>query len=144
MDTQQGEENVVSGIYDGYQETQKEVMAIEIKKTRAKLFTIAAIVFVFDFLALAMVDLIIPRTIFIISIVPLAMVGLALLSMKEPMLAIVLAAIIMIGLWIYIIYRTGGQGAISGWLGKAIIIYLLIAGYQSAREAHRIKKELSL
>ncbi len=144
MEPLREEENIVSGIYDGYQETQKEIMAIEKKRTRIKLFTVAAVIFGFDFLALAMAGLIIPRTVLIISIIPLAMAGLGFLSMKEPMLAIVLAAIIMAALWIYIIYRTGGQGAVSGWLGKAIIIYLLIAGYQSAREAHRIKKELSL
>ena len=37
-----------------------------------------------------------------------------------------------------------GLAAISGWLGKTIVIYLLIAGFQSAREAIRIKKELKV
>jgi hypothetical protein len=32
---------------------------------------------------------------------------------------------------------------LAGWLGKAIIIYLVIAGFQNATEAKRIKKELT-
>jgi hypothetical protein len=142
MNPQQEDEHIVSGIYDGYQDTQKEILEIEIRKTRTKLFTIAAVVFIFDLLALLAINLLTARTLLIISVVPVIMVGLAFLAMKEPMLAMIIAAVIIVGIWIYIISKTGGQGAVSGWLAKAILIYLLIAGFQNAREAQRIKKEL--
>ncbi len=142
MENQKEEENIVSALYDGYQDTQKEILEIEIRKTKTKLFTIAAVVFGFDLLALLAVNLVTADTLLYIAIVPAIMVGLAFLAMKEPMLAMIIAALIIVGIWIYIIAMTGSQAALTGWLGKAILVYLLIAGFQNAREAQRIKKEL--
>ena len=135
--------NVVSGLYDNYNETQREILAIEIKKTRNKLFTIAIVILILDFLAMMMVYKGVESEMLLyIIIVPLIVVGLAFLAIKEPIVAIVLTAIIIIGLWILAAVQTGARAAITGWIGKAIIVYLLIAGFQSAREAQRIKKEL--
>ena len=36
MNVNQPEENVVSGLYENYSETQKEILDIEIRKTRNK------------------------------------------------------------------------------------------------------------
>lgn len=82
------------------------------------------------------------QTLIVISVIPLVCVGLAFLSIKEPLTSIIIAAVIIIGLWVYAAVVTGGMAAISGWLIKAVIVYLLIAGFQSAREAQKIKKEL--
>jgi hypothetical protein len=142
MEPQKEEENIVSGLYDGYQDTQKEILEIEIRKTKNKLFTIAAVVFGFDLLALLAANLVDANTLLYIAIIPAIMIGLAFLAMKEPMLAMIIAALIIVAVWIYIIAMTGSRAAITGWLGKAILVYLLIAGLQSAREAQRIKKEL--
>jgi len=142
MNVNQPEENVVVGLYDNYHETQKEILAIEIRKTRNKLITIAVIIFVFDLIALSMINTISLQTMIWVSVLPLVIIGLALFSIKEPLAAMVIAAMIIAGLWIYSIAVTGGLAAISGWLGKAIIIYLLFAGFQNAIEATRIKKEL--
>jgi hypothetical protein len=142
MEPQKEEENIVSGLYDGYQDTQKEILEIEIRKTKNKLFTIAAVVFGFDLLALLAANLVDANTLLYIAIIPAIMIGLAFLAMKEPMLAMIIAALIIVAVWIYIIAMTGSRAAITGWLGKAILVYLLIAGFQSAREAQRIKKEL--
>ncbi|HEX7845825.1 MAG TPA: hypothetical protein VF476_08515 [Chitinophagaceae bacterium] len=137
------QENIVSDMYDNYSETQKEILEMEIRKTRNKLFTIAAVIFCFDLIALLIADALVTETFILIVAVPAILVGLGFLALKEPMLAIIIAAIIIIGIWIYTIVITGGMAAISGWLAKAIIIYLLIAGFQSAKEAQRIKKELA-
>lgn len=142
MNVNQPEENVVAGLYDNYYETQKEILTIEIRKTRNKLITIALVVFIFDMIALLVANAVLPETIFWISIVPLLILGLAFFAMKEPLAAMIIAAVIIVGLWVYSIVLTGGLAVISGWLSKAIIIYLLIAGFQHAREATRIKKEL--
>jgi hypothetical protein len=37
----------------------------------------------------------------------------------------------------------GGVGAISGLLVKAITVYFLISGFQSAKEVYRIRKEIA-
>jgi hypothetical protein len=137
-------ENIVSDIYDGYHETQKEILAIELRKTRNQLFAMAFIIFLFDLLAITMSGLSLGDFIGWILIVPAIIVGLAFLASKEPMLSMIIATIIIVGLWTYSIVALGGKAAVTGWLGKAIIIYFIFAGFQNARTAQRIKKELKI
>lgn len=132
----------VSDLYENYTETQKEILQIELKKTRTKLFTVAIVIFAFDFFALALANLLVLNALLIICVVPLAMAGLAFLSMKEPLLAMILAAIIILGIWVYVIIQAGVQAGMMGWFSKAVIVYLVLAGFQNATEAQRIKKEL--
>ena len=49
-------EEVVSGIFEDYSETQREIFAIETRNTRNKLFALAIVVFGFDFLELFLPD----------------------------------------------------------------------------------------
>ncbi len=135
--------DMAGSLFDGYQDTQKELLIIETKKTRNKIFTIAAVVFGFDLVGLlALGRPLSADTLLIISVIPLIFIGLGLLATKEPMAGMVITIFIMLALWIYVISLYGAKGAITGWLAKAIIIYLSIAGFQSAKEAQRIKKEL--
>lgn len=142
MNPNQPEENVVSGLYDNYHETQKEILTIEIRKTRNKLLALAAVAFISDFLALLVANTVQPGTLLTIAVIPLVLAGLSFLSLKEPLTAIIIATVIILAAWIYAAVITGGMAAISGWLVKAIIVYLLIAGFQSAKEAHKIRKEI--
>jgi len=137
-------DNSVSGYYENYSDTQKQVLAIEIHKTRNTLFTIAAIVLASDLLGLAVLNAFVFEAILVILIVPAILIGLGFLALKEPLTAIIIAAVIIIGVWVYTIITVGGRAAIMGWLVKAIIIYFLIAGLQHAKEAMRIKKELGV
>jgi hypothetical protein len=139
-----GESQVVSELYDNYTEVQKEILSTEIRKTRNKLFTIAIVIFLFDLLILLSANLVNAKTILLIIFIPAIITGLAFLSVKEPLLAMIITAIIIIGLWVYSIITIGGIAAISGWIEKAVIIYLLLAGFQNATEAAKIKKELRL
>lgn len=136
--------NTDSNIFDNHFETQKEILAIEIRKTKNILITLAVIVFGSDLLALVIANAVILTTLLIILIVPLLLFGLSLLASKEPMTAMVAAIIIMLGIWTYTIVVTNGSAAVTGWLIKAVIIYFLIAGYGHAKEANRIKKELNV
>jgi hypothetical protein len=144
MSDSRDESNVVSEMYDNYEEVQKEILSIEIRKTRNKLISIAIVIFAFDLLVLLIADLVTATTLGVILIFPAIIIGLAFLSIKEPLIAMIIAGIIIVGLWIYTIIILGGRAAVSGWIGKAIIVYLLIAGFQNAMEAARIKKELKL
>lgn len=132
------------GLFDNYTETQKEIFAIETRRTRNKLFTLAIIAFASDLLGLLMADFVTFKTLLIISVIPLLLAGLAFLAQKEPLTAMIIAAVVFLAIWAYTITVTGGKAALTGWLVKAIVVYLLIAGFQSAREAHRIKRELKL
>jgi hypothetical protein len=138
------EQPVVAGLYDNYQETQKEILAMEIRKTKNKLFTIAVVIFLLDLLALMMADNLHSLMIIWVMLVPAIITGLAFLAIKEPLLAMIIGAVIVGGIWIYAIISTGGLAAVSGWISKALIIYLFIAGFQHAREAQRLKKELGV
>lgn len=142
MNVNQPEENVVSGLYENYSETQKEILAIEIRKTRNKLITVAVVVFIFDLVALMVANAVFLQAMAWISVVPVLILGLAFFATREPLAAMIIAGVIIVGLWVYSIIAIGGLAVVSGWLSKAIIIYLLIAGFQNAREATRIKKEL--
>jgi hypothetical protein len=134
----------VSGVYENYTDTQIEIMQIEIRKTRNVLFTLAAIILVSDIIGLAAADAFSLPAFIIILIIPLLLSGMAFLSLKEPLIAMIVAAVIIAGIWIYTIIITGGRAAIMGWLIKAVIIYFIIAGFRHAAEASKIKRELKL
>lgn len=136
--------NVFSEYYDNYAETQKEVLAIEIRKTRNTLFILAAIAFAGDMLALLIADMVVLETILRILVIPVVLTGLAFLATREPLTAMIIAAVIIVGIWIYSIIVTGGMAAITGWLIKAVIVYLIFSGFQHAMEAMRIRKELNV
>lgn len=138
------ESHVVSDMYDNYADVQKEIFVIEVRKTRNKLFTIAIFVFAFDLLGVLMSNLVSVNTILLILILPIFIAGLAFLAIKEPLVAMIIAALLIVGLWVYTMIIVGGSTVISGWIGKAILVYLLIAGFQSAVEAAKIKRELKL
>lgn len=137
------DENVVSDLFDDYSETQKEILALEIRKTRNKLLAVAALIFFFDLFALLLANALTVQTLLWILVVPAVIGALAFLALKEPLAAMIIASVLIVGLWVYVIIITGGLAAITGWVAKAIIIYLLIAGFQHAREAARIKREFA-
>lgn len=144
MDNQPENEHIVSGIYDNYNETQREIYAIETRKTRNKLFIIAVVIFLFDLIALTVLNLVTATTLISILIIPVIMALLALLSNKEPLLSMILATLILVGIWIYSFVVLGMGAAKLGLLSKIVLITLLITGFQNAREAQRIKRELKI
>lgn len=142
MNENQYENPAEQGLFDNYQETQQELLTITTRKVRNKLFTAAAVIFFSDLAGLAMANAVMLETLLFILIVPVLFTGLAFLSLKEPLTAMIIAALLIAAVWVYTIVLTDGKAAIQGWLIKAVLIYLVIAGFQSAVEAHRIKKEL--
>jgi hypothetical protein len=134
----------VSEVYDNYTDTQKEIMQIEIRKTRNVLFTLAAIILASDIISLAIVNAFSLQAFIIILIIPSLLTVMAFLSLKEPLIAMIVAAIVIASIWAYTIIITNGKAALTGWLVKAIIIYFIIAGFRHAAEANKIKRELKL
>lgn len=127
---------------DTYADTQKEILAIETRKTRNKLFIIAAVILISDLLALFMANAFNATTLLAIGIVPLVFVGLALLATKEPLLAMILGAAVIVALWVFMYVQFGNRSLISGLLVKAVLITLVISGFQNAIEANKIRKEI--
>jgi len=139
-------EHIVSELYEGYNDTQRELFDINIRKTQNKLLTLAIVIFLFDFFVLLVLNAIFLKAILMILLIPAIMIGLRFLVLKEPVLAMTIAAIIIVGLWIYNFAVLGGRSLFSlmGLLSKALIAYLIIAGFQNAIEAQKIKRELKL
>ena len=135
-------EEVVSGIFEDYSETQREIFAIETRNTRNKLFALAIVVFGFDFLVLLRTDLVQWQTLLASAIIPAIFVGLAFLARKEPLTSMIIVSVIIGGLWLYNAISTNGYSLLAGWWAKAIVVYLILAGFQSSREAEKIKREL--
>ena len=127
---------------DSYADTQKEILVMETRKTRNKLFIIAAVILISDLLALFMANAVNATTLLVIGIVPLVFVGLAFLAIKEPLLAMILGASVIVALWVFMFVQFGNPSLISGLLVKAVLITLVISGFQNAIEANRVRKEM--
>lgn len=141
METQN--QDVVSEVYDNYKETRAEILKIEIKKVRNSIFWISGVFLISSFLGLAVANTFTAQTILYSLALPLLFTGLGFLSTKQPLLAILLAALVFIGYIILEFTVIGGRAAVSGWIVKAAIVYFLIAGFQSSREAERARKEMA-
>ena len=127
---------------DSYADTQKEILVIETRKTRNKLFIIAAVILISDLLALFMANAVNATTLLVVGIVPLVFVGLAFLALKEPLLAMISGAAVIVALWVFMFVQFGNPSLISGLLVKAVLITLVISGFQNAIEANRVRKEM--
>jgi hypothetical protein len=130
------------GIMDSYSDTQREILAIETRKTRNKLFFIGAVILLSDLLGLLMASAVNVTTLLFIAIVPLVFVGLGLLATKEPLLAMILGTVVIVASWVLAYAQFGNPSLISGILVKAVVITLLISGFRNALEANTVRKEM--
>jgi hypothetical protein len=135
-------EGSIGEYYDNYKQTQLDLIPVYSKKTRNAIFTIAGLWLASELLGLAMANAFTTQLILSVLLVPAVLIAVAFLALKQPLVAIIIAALVFIGVWALTILAFGGVGAISGLFIKAIIIYFLIAGFQSAREINRIRKEI--
>jgi hypothetical protein len=135
------EENVISGYYEDFKQTQAEIFSMEGKKVRKCLFWVAGLLFGSDLLAYLMLDYYSLDLILASMIVPAIFIGLGFLAQKQPMLASVLAMIVFAGIIILTLVVYGRVGAITGLIVKAFIIYFLIASYQSAKVAEQARRD---
>ena len=132
----------MADLFDSYHEINRFNYQIELKKVRSRLITIAILLFLSDLLGLLIADMLTVQLLLFSMVIPAVIGMLAFLAFREPMAAMVIAAVIIGGLWIYLISVAGARGAVSGFLVKAIVIYLLVSGFQSAGKAQRLKKDL--
>ena len=129
-------------IFDNYDEINRYTYATELRKVKSRLLTVAAILFISDVFGLLITEMLTVPLLLWSLVIPAVIASLALLSVKEPLAAVIIAIIIIAALWIYVISFAGMRGAVSGFLVKFIVIYLLFMAFKSAREAQRLKKEL--
>lgn len=141
MDTNDAQQDIVSGYYDDYKQTQEEIFRLDAIKVRNAIFWIGGLLFASDLLGLAMANLIVAENILYALLFPAIFIAFGFLALKQPMISIVLS-IVLFGIIIFITIKAfGSRAAINGILIKAIIVYLLISGFQSAKSAEQAKKE---
>lgn len=137
------QEGSIGEYYDNYKQTQAELLRVYSRKTKNAIFAIAGIWLVSELLGLAMANVFTTEILLSISLAPAILIAAGFFALKQPLAAIIVAAVVFAGFWILTILVVGGIGAISGLLIKVVIIYFLITGFQNAREANRIKKEIA-
>ena len=129
-------------IFDNYNELNRITYLTETRRVKSRLLTIALILFLSDVFGLLISDMLTFQLLLWSLFIPCIIASLAFLGIKEPLAAMIIATVIVAALWIYIIAILGARGAIAGFLVKIIVIYLLISGFKSAKEAQKAKKEL--
>lgn len=129
-------------IFDNYNEINRDTYLTETRRVKSRLLSIAVILFLSDVFGLLISDMLTFQLLLWSLFIPCIIASLAFLGVKEPLAAMIIATVIIAALWIYIIAVLGARGAVAGFLVKIIVIYLLISGFKSAKEAQRAKKEL--
>ncbi len=129
-------------LFDNYDEMNRWTYATEIRKVKSRLLTVALILLASDILGLLVADMLTFQLFLWSLIVPAIIASLAFLALKEPMSAMIIATVIIAALWIYVVVLTGARGAISGFLVKIVVIYIMVAGFKSALAAQKAKKEI--
>jgi hypothetical protein len=135
-------QDIVAGDYANYKQTQAEIFVQDAKRVRNTLITIGILFFASDLLTMAMTNTITGADIAYSLIIPVIYFAFALLALKQPLLANILGMLVFAGVIVIMIWAYGGLGVISGMIIRAIIIYFLIAGFQSARSAEQARKEM--
>ncbi len=142
MNTTSGQQDIISGDYENYKETQAEIYAMECRRVRNSMFWIAGIILAGDMLAFAIAGIFTSQLILASLVFPAIFVGIGLLGTKQPMVSAILGTLVFIGLIILLYVVSGQMDGLLGIIMKAVMIYFLFAAFQSARTAEQAKKEM--
>ena len=140
-DTGTPEEPIFGDPY--FEEVQKDIWITGKKKTMNSIFIIGGILLFSDLIGLSMAHNLNGSTLTYVLIVPLIYAGLGFFARSKPMVAIVIAISIFIGILIMNLYLLGGRSILSGLLIKAVVVFFMISGFRHARDAENAKKILS-
>lgn len=135
-------ENVITDYLHGYQELELQSAENKVKKARNAIFAIAIIFLVSDLIIMGMSDTFTTVGLTISIAVSAVFVGLAFLTKKQPLTAILVALALFAGVWILNIIVVGPDQIYKGILVRGIILYFLITGIRHAKEAERLRREL--
>lgn len=137
------ESSIISDQYDDHRQLAEETMKSDSKKACILLTVTAIVVFGFDMLATYSLDIPILMVWLNIIPVPIGLIGLGLLAVKEPMVAVIIAALLVFALWIFNLVPLSPVVIEKGLTQKGIAIGLLFGAYMFANFATKEKRELS-
>lgn len=140
---QQQEQNVISDYYHGYQKLELQSAETQIKKARNAIIAIAILIIIGNLIVMAASDSFTTTGIIIMLGIAAVFTGLAFLTKRQPLTAIIIALVLFIALWVSDIVLAGIENIYKGIIVRVIILYFLIKGIKHAREAERIRKEIT-
>ena len=139
---QQQDQNVISDYYQGYQKLELQSAETEIKKARNAIIAIAVLIILGNLIVMAANNSFTSLGIIIMLGIAAIFTGLAFLTKKQPLTAIIIALVLFSGLWISDIVLAGPENIYKGIVVRVIILYFLIKGIKHAREEERLRKEI--
>lgn len=125
-----------------YKEVQQDIWLYERKKTMIGIFIISGIILLTDVISFDNAGLLTTSVFLYLLIVPLIFAAIALLALKEPLVAILIVAFIFTGIIGLAAYRFGAETILSGWIAKLVIFFFILRGFFSARQAEAARKNL--
>src|ERR1051325_11615058 len=98
---QQQDQNVISDYYQGYQKLELQSAETEIRKARNAIIAIAALIIVGNLIVMAAGDSFTSAGIIIMLGIATIFTGLAFLTKKQPLTAIIIALVLFLALWVF-------------------------------------------
>lgn len=112
-------------------------------RTMKAIFMIAAIFLISDLIGSFSAGSNFSNSLFIYIIVfPVIFLGLGFLAKKNPMLSIIIAMILFTGILTINVIAYGGSSLFKGIIMKAVIVFLLLSGFNHARDANTARENL--
>jgi hypothetical protein len=130
--------------YEGYKETQIELLAIYHKKLRNNLLVTGLIFLIADCIAMAVSGNANIETILGSLLFPLLYTGLAFLSLKAEMPAVIGAVLMLLLFFALTVIINGPASLFGGWIFKAVLVYNHIASFRYANDIKKVKEEIKL
>ena len=130
--------------YEGYKQTQIEVLAIHHKKLRNNFFIIGLVFLSADMIGMAVSNNVASTVIAASLLMPILYAGLAFLSLKQTMMAVIIAVVLFALVLILQVLVNGAGALLSGWIFKAVLVYLHISAYRYANDIRTTEKEITL
>ena len=124
-------------------EVQKDIWTTGKKKTMNSIFIIGGILLFSDLIGLSMAHSLNGSALIYVLIVPLIYAGLGFFARTQPMIAVVIAIFIFIGILLMNLYLMGPRSILSGLIIKAVVVFFFISGFRHARDAETAKKNLA-
>ena len=113
-------------------------------KTQKSIFIIGGIFLVTDLLALSKANLLHGDNITYMVLVPMLYAGLGFLAKFKPLLSIILATLLFIGIISMSMIAFGAASIMNGLIMKVVIIYFILTGFRNANHAESARKKLEV
>jgi hypothetical protein len=137
------ESSIISEQLDHHKELAEETMKSDSKKTCLLLFITAFIILGLDFWAIFSLEISLSLVWINISVVPIGLIASGLLAIKEPMVAVVIASLLVAVFWLFNLLPLSPIVIVHGFILKGLVIIVLFGAYMFANFAMKERRDLN-